>query len=121
MEKDDANNGLTVREYAEKHGVGRAAVRYAISRNYLRVDRESKPMRVVGGNLALTVQRWRASLEPVVKELKPSLFGWADAPARIEMLRGTEVVVVEYDEDWRSIPAAMETILGVARVHRGAP
>lgn len=110
---------LTVSEFAVKHQCCKSSVRNAIERGYLKADRSVRPLRIVGGEMPLTVQRWQSRLAPVVKELKPSLYGWAVAPDRLDVLRGTEVVTFEYNEDWRVLPRVIDALKQIADVHHG--
>lgn len=109
----------TVRQYAEANGYTISPVRRAIADGFLVVDRDQKPMRVVGGDMPLTVQRWRQKLEPVVAKLKPSLYGWSEAPARLDVLCGAEVKTFEYAEDWRLVPKVLRDLEQIAEIQHG--
>lgn len=118
-QKTEKIEALTVSQYAKKNGHSLSPVRRAIADGFLIVDRTQKPMRIVGGEMPLTVQRWRQRLEPSVQKLKPSLFGWADQPARLDVLCGSEVKSFPYSEDWRQVPKVIDMIERIADAQRG--
>lgn len=96
---EDAIAGQTVSEYARNAGIPQWRVRKAIHDEFLIVDegREEgrRPMRVVGGEVPLTLGEWKAAISPATSRINPSVSSWDNGGSSFSVL-GPDLKVVTF-------------------------
>ena len=86
LEEAIAAHPITVREFAAKNGCPEWRVRDSIRKGALVADDTKRPMIIVEGSLALTVQDWQRAIEPAAKRIKSSVCSWSDGGKQFNVL-----------------------------------
>lgn len=76
----------TVSAFAEQAGWPEWRVRRAIAEGFIEVDRSTRPMLVIGGDMPLSTQEWQASLAPAVRKIRPTVCSWGAGGRELHVL-----------------------------------
>ena len=108
----------TVREFAMAEGQPEWRVREAVRKGLLEVDDRERPMRITGGEMALTVQEWQKAIEPALKAIRRSQIGWSDGGKQVSILAGSRVHVFKLalTRGGAEVQAAQIQALGALRL-----